>query len=120
MEALTLSLTPSQAPKALHTLEETWYADMAHNDFGWTAAHRTPECGMRICHLQPRVTTQQGAELVAIELATKTCVSFTPCSITCPPCGPLSDTRTTPPSQPGPAILHTSRMPFYGPTFGSV
>ena len=34
MEALALSLTPWQAPPALHA---TWYGDTAHDDSRWTA-----------------------------------------------------------------------------------
>ena len=53
-------------------MEETWYIDAAYDNNCWTAALCTPDRGMRIWRLPFWVDTQQGAELTAIEMATKT------------------------------------------------
>ena len=49
--------------------EETWYVDVAYDTNRWMAALWTTDRGMRICPPPPWVTTQQGAELAAIEMA---------------------------------------------------
>ena len=71
MEALVIGITPRQAPPPLDTMEETWYVDAAYDDHHWTAAMWNRDRGMRIWWLPPWVGTQHGAELAAIERATK-------------------------------------------------
>ena len=71
MEALAIGITPWKGPPILGPTEETWYVDTAYDDYCWTAALWTPTRGMRIWRLPTSVSTQQGAELAAIEMATK-------------------------------------------------
>ena len=72
MKALGLAVTLWKAPPTLSPAEDTWHVDAAYDDSRWTTALRTPARGMRIWRLPPWVTTQQGDELTAIEMATKT------------------------------------------------
>ena len=72
MEALALGITPWKAPPNLSPTKETWYVHAAYDDSRWTAALWTPGRGMRIWRLPTWVATQQGAQLAAIEMATKT------------------------------------------------
>ena len=72
MEALALGGTSWRAPPILSPTEESLYVYAAYDDSCWTAALWTPDRGMRIWRLPTWVTTKQGAQLAAIEMATKT------------------------------------------------